>query len=641
MRRFCRIGLLLAIGIILILFAIKPGQSKASENFSYNIRVVYDVQDSGNTHVSETYTVTNNTSNKYLESIQLSTPTDELTNLSVHYSDGANIPATQQKQKTDDKGYTYEYQQISLSFPRRSVGQGSSSTFTVSYDTTKLVESKGDAHIVYIPGIAADSSDSYAITLNVPTDFGPVHGVGSTTPTATQLTNKRQFSLAKKDLSDHSIALLFGDSTTYQANFNFPLNNPTNLAKTFTVTLPPNMPSQQVFVNGIDPKPDSTSVDADGNILAVYKVSAQTNVTVKTNVMTVVKYLEYDLSKSGTKADIPSNLVAEYTGPSKYWQSTNPTIVKKAQELTAGKKTVADQVKAINDYVIDTLDYNNDKIKYNIRQGAVQALANPGNAVCLEYSDLTIALLRAAGIPARMPIGYGYSGNLKSSSDVSDSLHSWVETYVPGIGWMNVDPTWGEKFKNFGYSDLDHFAFALWGVKDGEPVAVADNGNDANYQYENTKLNFTTFQPRVAEDTQLTATKWVVLPFVSVIQYNGRGPSNVASSDLIVSTSTSEGTTHRQLGNLAPSQRFWGLLGYFGQGFISPSQVDLTHSGSQTVLASAHTSLNYWPVIIISIIVTVIVVIKVLQLLSKRRERARPNEPQLHAEDEQTTKAKK
>ncbi len=629
--KFLRFGLIVVVGIALIVVALLPTASHASSDFNYTIRVNYNVDDSGITHVAETYTLTNNTSNKYLESLELSTPTDEVNDLSVRYTDGGGIPTTAQKLKTNDHSYNYEYQRLTLNFPRRVLGGGASTTFTVSYSTSKLVESKGDAHIVYIPAIAGDNADAYTVTLTVPPDFGPVHGVGAPIPAESKTFGQRQFAFDRKSLTDHSVAVLFGDYSTYQANFNFPLNNDTNLTKTFTVTLPPNMPSQEVFINSLTPAPTSTSLDSDGNVLATFAIPANTKTTVQTDILAKIKYLQYDLSKSGTKADIPNDLVARYTGSTKYWQSNNPTIQKKAKELTQDKKTVAEQVRAINDYVIDTLSYNSDKIKYNIRQGALQALADPNNVVCLEYSDLTIALLRAAGIPARMPIGYGYSGNLKNSSSVADSLHSWVETYVPGIGWMNVDPTWGEKFNNFGYSDLDHFAFALWGADDSQPVAIANNARDIDYQYENTTLRYTTFQPKSGNDAHITATKWVVLPFVSIISYDGKNLSNVATSDLVVSANNSG---ERALGNLAPNQSFWGLLGDFGGHFSAPSQVDLLHRGDPLPLSTVRTSQNYIPIIIIGAGVIIIFGYKMIQLLSKRSESKRPKEPKMHNEDD-------
>jgi transglutaminase-like putative cysteine protease/sugar lactone lactonase YvrE len=65
-----------------------------------------------------------------------------------------------------------------------------------------------------------------------------------------------------------------------------------------------------------------------------------------------------------------------------------------------------------------------------------------GNGSCSEYSFVFIAMCRAAGIPAR------YTGALvvrKDDASFDDVFHRWVEVYLPGYGWLPVDPSRGDK----------------------------------------------------------------------------------------------------------------------------------------------------------------------------------------------------
>src|SRR5690606_13599978 len=135
---------------------------------------------------------------------------------------------------------------------------------------------------------------------------------------------------------------------------------------------------------------------------------------------------------------------------------------------------------------------------------------------CLEYAELMIAMLRREGIPARMGVGYAYAGSIKASPDVVDSLHPRVEAYVPGVGWMSVDPTWGEKFDDFGRSDLDHCGFATWGKDDNAPGAVMLGSNDTGYQYEDTQLSFSSVASKVPTSGSIAVQRYAILPFVSV-----------------------------------------------------------------------------------------------------------------------------
>ena len=65
-----------------------------------------------------------------------------------------------------------------------------------------------------------------------------------------------------------------------------------------------------------------------------------------------------------------------------------------------------------------------------------------GSGSCSEYSYVMISMCRAAGLPAR------YVGSLvvrRDEASYDDVFHRWVEVYLPGIGWVPVDPSRGDK----------------------------------------------------------------------------------------------------------------------------------------------------------------------------------------------------
>ncbi len=617
-------------GLMLMLFGlalVSFGAHKlyAQSDFAIDTTVTYQVESTGSTKVIEQYSVAGAASNKYLDSITLSTPVDDAKNVSAAYADGTAIPTTVATKSSDQQGYTYNYVEVTLKFPRKNVG-ATPWQFSLSYDTLKLVDTKGTAHTVYVPAIAASAQQdaNYTVYVTVPKDFAMPHSSG-VVPTSEGITNGRaKYSFTQQDLAKQAIALTFGDQTVYNVNFNFPLRNDGAVARTMTVTLPPDTSSQKVYINSLDPKPKATRLDSDGNILADFTVPARTTITVKTNISAVVKYLEYDLSAGGAKGDIPADLVKTYTAHTRYWQTLDPDIVIKAKQAAADIPKVADQIKAIQKTVVDTLSYNDKKIKYNVRQGAAKALQNPTNAVCLEYSDLMIALLRAQGIPARMPVGYAYTGDLKASKAVSDSLHSWVEAYIPNVGWINVDPTWGEKYDNFGKSDLDHLAFALWGASDSSPAAVMVGTADTGYQYEATTISYAGELPKPKLTNAVVGTRWVILPYVSVVQYKVSGPAGVAGDnyELVVSGALNKTI---ELGSLAPSQQVAGYMPLVGAGYLGAVNLAFKQTGDvPSALSSASAQSNYLPLIGIIALVIVICLLLLLKWILKRRK-ARAN----------------
>ena len=62
-------------------------------------------------------------------------------------------------------------------------------------------------------------------------------------------------------------------------------------------------------------------------------------------------------------------------------------------------------------------------------------------ADCTEYAALLIALSRAQGIPARYFDGLLYP--IAETETIARLEHAWVDVYLPGIGWVSVDPTLG------------------------------------------------------------------------------------------------------------------------------------------------------------------------------------------------------
>lgn len=67
-----------------------------------------------------------------------------------------------------------------------------------------------------------------------------------------------------------------------------------------------------------------------------------------------------------------------------------------------------------------------------------------GAGVCQDYAHALLALLRADGIPARYVSGYVHANPDQESSLLgSEGSHAWVEAFLPGNGWVGLDPTNG------------------------------------------------------------------------------------------------------------------------------------------------------------------------------------------------------
>src|SRR3989338_5486148 len=376
--------------VLSFMFLVVP-KAHADENFDISTNATYKVSENGLAHVTQRVQIRNKTEFIYTPSYAITTGMGDLINLRT-YNNLGELPNKVTETKDGGKN-------IEINFSDKTVGLGRINEFTISFDTNLIARRKGSIWEVNVPGLSDPSSFvQYNITLETPASFGP--------PT-----------IAKpyRYLSD-------------QGPYSFTKNE---------IALPPETSYQDIRIEKIVPEPEDTYQDEDGNWLAVYSLAPREKKTINAQVFAHVFAMPiFDLAE-------PRGSISS----AKYWEVNDPEIKKIAQKLeTPGK---------IYDYVVSTLSYNYDKVESkNVRLGASGALKNPDFAVCLEFTDLFVALARAAGIPARSVEGYAYTqdSKLRPLSLVRDVLHSWPEYYdQERKAWIMVDPTWTDTTGGMDY----------------------------------------------------------------------------------------------------------------------------------------------------------------------------------------------
>ncbi len=62
--------------------------------------------------------------------------------------------------------------------------------------------------------------------------------------------------------------------------------------------------------------------------------------------------------------------------------------------------------------------------------------------VCQDFAHIMLTLVRAyLHIPCRYVSGYLYTGAEDHDRSAEDATHAWVEAWLPGLGWVGLDPT--------------------------------------------------------------------------------------------------------------------------------------------------------------------------------------------------------
>jgi len=126
---------------------------------------------------------------------------------------------------------------------------------------------------------------------------------------------------------------------------------------------------------------------------------------------------------------------AEYLQPT----SLGPldgTVKKLADSITQKKKTVLEKARAIYDWTVENMYRDPDTI--GCGKGDVCLLLNRPGGKCTDISSVYIALCRAAGVPAREI--FSLRLGKKADEDVTTWQHCWAEFFLPGYGWVTVDP---------------------------------------------------------------------------------------------------------------------------------------------------------------------------------------------------------
>jgi transglutaminase-like putative cysteine protease len=126
--------------------------------------------------------------------------------------------------------------------------------------------------------------------------------------------------------------------------------------------------------------------------------------------------------------------------------ATDGVVRSTAQSVTKSASGALEKARAIYDWVVENTRY--DPAIKGMGRGDPKAMLQSGNLVgrSADISGLFVALCRAAGVPARATFGIRMDDSelfksLGAYGDITREQHCRAEFFLPGAGWVPVDPS--------------------------------------------------------------------------------------------------------------------------------------------------------------------------------------------------------
>lgn len=451
--------------VLIVVVLCFPAKANAS-SFPADYDVQYDIQIDGSMLVREYITITNETDDQYPSQYTLALEGLKISNLTAE-SNGTALPVT-----TEERG---GFTVITVTFDQLLIGRGSQMNWILSYNISGTVKQVGSMWEIILPQVERDERiRSYAIQVTVPVELGELDYSDPLPNEYTRDETVRQLRYTFEDISRPiRVVLGLGDKQLTNVSLRYHLHNPKDYQALYEIALPPSMPPyQKTYLTSLEPAPYSVSYDQEGNILAQYLIEAGANVTVEFKGQIVLTQKTLNEITEPLHATPP----AFFTQKDTYWEYD-------AEEIKNARQAILDKVehdevetvaRTVYAYVTQTLAYDFTKLRDIAsvsRSGAVHALNNPNKAICTDYTDVTISLMRSLGIPAREVNGYAFTDADENLPTVNDVLHAWVQIYLPEKGWVQIDPTWGSTadLDYFQHFDTNHVIFVLKGASSEYP----------------------------------------------------------------------------------------------------------------------------------------------------------------------------
>lgn len=423
----------------------------SAQEYQTDYASTYVIDRNGLAQVSHNVRIQNNFANIFATAYTISIGSNNIENISAT-DDGSNINVEIEKSENTTV--------ITIPITNPTIGREQVKELNITYSNPDIALQAGNIWEINIPKLSnANEINQYSRSLIVPISF-PEATTSIPKPKIEETDTGRLYSWSGHE--NESITMFFGEEQFYQLNLKYEITNPTIQDQDTEIAIPPDTEYQRIYLEEISPEPNKITQDPDGNWLATYSLKKKESITIKIKLFArVVAVPTFTIPYTNSNLD-------KLTSKTNIWDTKSQNISSLAKQLKTPEN--------IYNYLVDTLSYNYNRVGMGAdRLGAVNAINNPTQAICTEFTDAFVAMTRSINIPAREINGYAYTTNtsLRPLSLEVDILHAWPEFYDKSKDtWTQVDPTWGNTTGGIDYFsklDFNHITFVRHGLEDSYP----------------------------------------------------------------------------------------------------------------------------------------------------------------------------
>ncbi len=120
-----------------------------------------------------------------------------------------------------------------------------------------------------------------------------------------------------------------------------------------------------------------------------------------------------------------------------WWVPTDGKVKEIAEGIKKGNRGILARARAVYDWVVENTQ--RDPNVKGCGLGIVEVTLAKRSGKCADLSAVYVALARSIGVPAREVFGLRLGRG--AQEDITDGYHCWAEFYLPGTGWIPVDPS--------------------------------------------------------------------------------------------------------------------------------------------------------------------------------------------------------